>query len=118
MSTRPVKMTVNNNTGKVLRLIAKHAEHGEFTTNPPGTIEASGWWACDTVPLGLIGPEGTVTYQTEDKVTTVEFYYCHPMGPSTSSYRVTTNPSDTMGYDIKGSFTGHDQSITFELYAL
>jgi len=113
---RSVKMTVNNNTGKVLKLKSKNAAHGKFTSDPPATIEASGSWACETRVGGTYGPEGTVIYEADGGEVTVEFYYNHPFGSAASSYRVTPNPSDSMGYEIKGSFKGHDQKITFELY--
>ncbi|MFB2121651.1 hypothetical protein [Parapedobacter sp. 2B3] len=115
---RDVKMTVNNNTGKVLRLKSKDPKHGKFTSSPPEIIEGSGSWTCTSKSAGLYGPEGTVTYETDDRNTTVEFYYNHPMGSATSAYRVTPNPSDTMGSEIKGSFKGHSQDITFELYLI
>ncbi len=113
---RKVKMTVNNNTNKVLTFVDKDAKHGKFTTNPPTTIESSGSWTCTTRSGGLVGPEGTVTYQTDGGNVTIEFYYNHPIGSATSSYRVSPTPSDSIGHDIKGSFKGHDQDITFELY--
>lgn len=113
---RSVKMTVINNTGKVLRLKSKNAIHGKFNQDPPTSIEASGSWTCTTRTGGTYGPEGTVTYETDRGEVTVEFYYNHPIGSAASSYRVTPNPSDSMGYEIKGSFKGHDQKITFELY--
>jgi hypothetical protein len=115
---RSVKMTVNNNTSQVLKIKGQKPVHGKFTSDPPATIEASGSWTCTTKTSGLYGPEGTVTYETDDGNITVEFYYNHPIGSSASSYRVTPNPSDSMGYDIKGSFKGHDQDITFELYSI
>ncbi|MGX5857348.1 hypothetical protein ACWKW6_27080 [Dyadobacter jiangsuensis] len=114
--TRKVKMTVNNNTNKVLTFKSKDRKHGKFTTDPPATIQASGSWTCSNKSGELVGPEGTVIYETDGGKTTVEFYYNHPMGSATSSYRVTPNPADAMGYDIKGSFKGHDQDITFELF--
>lgn len=115
---RKVKMTVNNNTGKVLTLKPSTPKHGKFTTDPPGTIESSGSWVCTTRTGGIFGPEGTVIYQTDGGKITIEFYYNHPMNHSKSSYRVTVSPSDSIGYDIKGSFEGHDQDITFELYLI
>lgn len=115
---RTVKMTINNNTNKVLTLKAKDPKHGKFKSDPPTRIEASGSWTCTTRSSGTVGPEGTVTYETDGGVVTVEFYYNHPFGSATSSYRVTPSPSDSMGYDIKGSFKGHDQDITFELYLI
>ncbi|ACT92078.1 hypothetical protein Dfer_0818 [Dyadobacter fermentans DSM 18053] len=111
-------MTVNNNTGKVLTLKSKNAEHGKFTTDPPSKIESSGSWACSTRSGGTVGPEGTVVYETDGGSTTIEFYFNHPFGSATSSYRVTPTPRDAVGYDIKGSFKGHDQDITFELYPI
>ena len=113
---RKVKMTVNNNTNKVLTFKSKDPMHGKFTTDPPSTIGASGSWTCTTRSSGLVGPEGTVVYETDGGNVTVEFYYNHPVGTATSSYRVTPSPADAMGYDIKGSFKGHDQDITFELF--
>lgn len=115
---RKVKMTVNNNTNKVLKFKSKDHKHGKFTSDPPATIEASGSWTCTTRTSGTYGPEGTVTYETDGGNVTVEFYYNHPYGSATSSYRVTPSPSDSIGYDIKGSFKGHDQDITFELYLI
>lgn len=115
---RSVKMTINNNTGKVLKLKPQEPVHGKFTSGPPATIEASGSWTCTTRTGGSYGPEGTVTYETDGGNVTVEFYYNHPVGSGASSYRVTPNPSDSMGYEIKGSFKGHDQNITFELYPI
>jgi hypothetical protein len=64
----------------------------------------------------MIGPEGTVTYEAEDKSFTVVFYYNHPYGSATSAYTVTVIPKGEIGYDITGSPKGHDQSITYELY--
>nr|WP_199081059.1 hypothetical protein [Pedobacter sp. ASV19] len=115
---RPVKITVNNNTGMVLKLKTQNVVHGKFTSNPPAIIEASGSWACSTRTGGAYGPEGTITYETDGGDVTVEFYYNHPIGSGSSSYRVVPNPSDSMGYEIKGSFKGHDQNITFELYTI
>jgi hypothetical protein len=117
MSARPVKMTVQNYTNKTLVLKSKNDEHGKFVDNPPTRIEASGTWKCSSRDGAMIGPEGTVVYEAEDKSFTVEFYYNHPYGSATSSYRVSPTPSDAITYDIKGSFKGHDQDITFELYA-
>ncbi len=113
---RDVKMTVKNNTSKVLKLKGTKVDHGKFTTDPPQEIVSSGYWACSTRTLGTIGPEGTVTYEAEDKSFTVEFYYNHPFGTATSSYSVKPNPRDAIGYDIIGDTKGHDQDITFELF--
>lgn len=118
MAARPVKMTVNNNTSQTLKYVKDDVKHGKFTTKPPQEITSSGYWACSARSGAMIGPEGTVTYEAEDKSFTVEFYWNHPYGSATSSYRVTPTPSDAIGYDIKGSFKGHDQKITFELYNL
>lgn len=117
---RPVKLTVNNNTGKILKLKPERSKqkHGKYTTDPPSTIEASGSWVCTTRTAGAYGPEGTVTYETDGGDTSVEFYYNHPIGSGASSYRVTVTPTDAIGYEIKGSFKGHDQHITFELYQI
>jgi hypothetical protein len=41
---RSVKMTVNNNTGQVLKIKGQKPVHGKFTSDPPATIEASGSW--------------------------------------------------------------------------
>ena len=113
---REVTMTVENNTGKKLELKDKDAIHGKFTTKPPTTIESTGYWVCTTVSGGTIGPKGTVTYEAADKSFTVEFFYNHPYGPSTSSYRVDPSPRDAIGYDILGDFEGHTQDITFQLF--
>lgn len=115
---RDVKMTVNNNTSRVLKLDKEVQDHGKYNTEPPKEIKSTGFWKCSTRSGATIGPEGTVTYEAEDKSFKVAFYYNHPYGSATSSYRVTVTPSDAIGYDIKGSFTGHDQDITFELYNL
>lgn len=115
---RPVKMTVNNFTNKVLKFKSKNAEHGKFTSDPPSEIQGTGSWACSTVSGGTIGPKGTVVYEAADKSFKVTFFYNHPYGPATSSYRVTGDPSNAFTYEIKGDFEGHDQKITFELYAI
>jgi hypothetical protein len=118
MGARPVKMTVNNNTSQTLKHVKNHVTHGRFTKDPPEEIESTGYWACSSNNAATIGPEGTVTYKAADGSFTVEFYWNHPYGSATSSYRVTPTPSDAIGYDIKGSFKGHDQEITFDLYVL
>ena len=117
MGARPVTMTVKNFTSKLLILDSKKAEHGKFVTDPPSTIEAEGVWKCSANDGAMIGPKGEVCYKTADDSFKVTFFYNHPYGSATSSYRVTPNPSDALTYDIKGSFEGHDQDITFELYA-
>jgi len=118
MGARPVKMTVNNNTSQKLIYVKDKVDHGKFTTDPPSEIESTGYWACSARDGAMIGPKGTVTYKAADDSFTVEFFWNHPYGSATSSYRVTPNPSDAITYDIKGSFEGHDQDITFELYDL
>ncbi|GAA4275993.1 hypothetical protein [Aquimarina mytili] len=115
---RPVKMTVNNNTNRKLILKDYEAKHGKFTTNPPREIESTGSWNCSTKSGAMIGPKGIVTYEDEKQEFIVEFHYNHPYGGATSSYRVKPDPSDAIGYDIKGDFTGKDQDITFGLYIL
>lgn len=115
---RDVKMTVNNFTNKVLKFHSDDQKHGKYTTKPPQEIVSTGYWACSTRDGAMIGPEGSVTYEAADKSFKVKFDYNHPYGSGTSSYRVTVTPSSAAGYDIKGSFTGHTQDITFELYAL
>lgn len=115
---RRVKMTVNNYTGQKLTRLNPKTAHGKFTQEPPLNIEASGSWICTTRTWGTYGPKGTVTYETPDPKVKIEFFYDHPMGHSTSSYRVTVTPSNLIGYEIKGSFTGEEQDITFELYPI
>ncbi len=110
-------MTVQNFTNKELKLKSKKAEHGEFEVDPPQSIETTGSWKCDCVTIFGPGPEGTVVYKAADESFTVEFYFNHPLGTATSSYRIIPTPSDAITHDIKGSFKGHDQDITFELYA-
>lgn len=118
MGARPVKMTVNNYTSIVLVYKTKKLDHGKFTTDPPSTIESTGSWACSAQDGIMIGAEGTVTYAAQDNSFTVEFHFNHPYGSAESSYSVTTNPPDAISAKINGPFTGHNQDITFELYAV
>lgn len=118
---RKLNITVNNNTSLTLTLNPPcEPKHGKFTTSPPSIIKATGNWACETREGGLYGPEGRVIYKTNKngRDVEIEFYYNHPIGSATSSYKVTITPSDVIGYEIKGSFTGHNQDITFELYEI
>jgi hypothetical protein len=116
MSTRPVKLTVQNNLNVTLTLKSKSLDHGKFTEDPPATIESEGYWSCSARDGSTIGAEGNVTYENKEQGFEIEFYFNHPFGSATSSYRVTPTPADSMGYDIKGSFKGHDQKITYVLY--
>lgn len=114
---RPVKLTVNNNTSKVLKLGSNKLEHGKFIKVPPAEIKDSGEWKCNCRDQVAIGPEGTVTYTMDDNpATKIEFYFNHPVGTATSSYRVNITPSGSFSYDIQGPFTGKSQEITFEIY--
>ena len=55
---RPVKMTVNNNTGKVLEFKSKNEKHGKLTTDPPSKIESTGFWKCTTRTSERSGRKG------------------------------------------------------------
>lgn len=108
-------MTVNNNTSRVLKFLSDNKKHGKYTKDPPKEISATGYWACDM--SGVYGPEGSVTYEAEDKSFKVKFEYDHPYTAGKSTYKVIVTPSNAIDYDIKGSFKGHDQDITFNLFA-
>lgn len=113
---RPVTMTVNNFTGKTLKLTGTDVEHGKFTDDPPKLIKYSGAWACSTRSGAMIGPKGTATYEADDGSFSVVFFWNHPYGSATSSYRVTPSPDQSIAYEILGSFEGHSQEIQFQLY--
>lgn len=112
---RPVDMTVNNFTGKTLILIGVDVEHGKFTEAPPKEIKFSQAWACATRSDTMMGPKGSATYAAKDRSFEVEFSWDHPYGSSSSSYQVSPRSNESVLYDIKGVFTGHKQSIQFQL---
>lgn len=113
-----VKITVNNNTNKVLTLVDQDTRHGKFTSDPPATIEASGSWTCSTREGSLAGTEGTVTYQTDGGNVTIEFYFNHPPTGMRSVYLTRHSPHNSMGSEVKGRLEGHNQDVIFELYQI
>ncbi|WP_114939420.1 hypothetical protein [Mucilaginibacter endophyticus] len=112
-----VKITVRNNTGKVLRLKPEGAKslHGKFAIDPPLTIEESGSWTCASQGTHGPGPKGTITYETDEGKIEIEFYYNHPIGNALSTYYVTGTPSGVIEYTIRGDFKARDQDISIEL---
>ncbi|WP_121808157.1 hypothetical protein [Mucilaginibacter kameinonensis] len=112
-----VKITVRNNTGKVLRLKPEWSKpiHGKFVIDPPLTIEESGSWTCASQGPHGPGPKGTITYETDGGKIEIEFYYNHPGGSAVSAYYVIGTPSGVIYYTIGGNLKAHDQDISIEL---
>ncbi|QEM13023.1 hypothetical protein [Mucilaginibacter rubeus] len=117
---RRVKITVSNNTGKVLRLKPEMSKplHGKFAIDPPLTIEESGSWTCTSQSNGGPGPKGTITYETDGGKIEIEFYYNHPIGNALSTYYITGAPSGVIEYTIRGDLKALDQDISIELHPI
>lgn len=70
--------------------------------------------------LGYVsGPEGTAVYKANinGKPVTITLYWLHPVGPTASVYRVTSEPKGAIRYDLNPAEpTGWDQDVSINVY--
>lgn len=117
MSARSVKATFVNTTNLVLTLQSDQLVHGEWATQPPGTIgpNSQGEWEAQSSGT-LTGVEGTVAYNVgQGQNQSVSTYFDNPyVGSDVFTDMVTPNTAFSCAATSSG---GNDAVVTYTLAA-
>ncbi|HEY0021740.1 MAG TPA: hypothetical protein VGB24_02490 [Longimicrobium sp.] len=117
MSARSVKAIFVNTTNLVLTLKATELVHGEWATQPPGTIgpNSQGEWEAHSHGT-LTGVEGTVAYNIgQGQGQSVSTYFDNPyIGSNVFTATVTPNTAFSCAATSDG---GNDAKVTYTLAA-
>ena len=88
---RSVVVSISNNTDLTLTLKETHHDHGDFATRPPQTIGPHTAAGFSSENYGLVGTQGTVTYDSNGGLSFV-FGWDNPQVGSNSASASKTGP--------------------------
>jgi len=118
MAARPITITVINNTTKNLEFTNAHEQHGTppiVATGPSsGKLKPGETCSVYAENTGMVGPEGSFSFELENKGGAFNFSYSHPYGKAKTFVHVTT--PDGYAFDLRGNLQQHDASCTADLH--